>query len=501
MIERIKQLSSDTAVYGISTILGRFLTFILVPFYTNVLLPGDYGIVSYLYALIAFISVVYSYGMESAYFRFSSSLEHGTAKENFSTPFLSLVVSSLVFSVALFVLRDSISSMIGLPAQFQMVIPCTAGMLAFDAIAIIPFAALRMEREAAHFALIKILNIAMNVGLNIYFLTSLSMGVEGVFLSGVISSGLTILLLLPTIGKRFVLSLNNRLEWSLLKFALPIVPAALAGMVMQVLDRPILRALTDDATVGIYQANYRLGIFMMLVVSMYDYAWRPFYFAVAKDPDAKEIFSRVLTYLVLVMASLFLLLTLFIENIVKFELFGWHLIHPDYWGGLGIVPVVLLGYLFLGISTNLSAGLYITKKTHLVPVSTFVGAGINILANYLLIPRVGMLGAAWATLLAYVGMTVTVFVIVQRKYPIRYEAARLLKIGIAVVVILLLYWYVPLNGGSLALLFKVGLLWLFAMLMYQMKFFSAGEVALLRKKFGGKISGWMADSNDIPAGK
>jgi len=481
MFDKIKRLGTDTAIYGISTILGRFLNFLLVPFYTNVLHPNDYGIVAYVYSLIAFANVAYSYGMESAYFKYSSTLEVGTSRQNFSTPFVSLLGSSLGFSILLSLFASPFAQAIHLPPERNSVVYYAAGILAFDTLGIIPFAALRMQRKAKKFASIKFLNIALNVGLNILLLVVFRIGVEGIFISTLVASVLTFVVLLPTIRKHFTLQFNATLLRALLKFGLPYVPAGFATMAIQVIDRPILRALTDDATVGVYQANYRLGIFMMLIVSMYDYAWRPFYFSIAKDTDAKKIFARVLTYLFLFMAAVFLLLTFFIGDLVKIKLLGHYLIHPDYWSGLDIVPVVLLGYMFLGVSTNLSAGIYIEKKTHLLPANTFVGAGVNIAANYLLIPTMGMMGAALATFLAYFVMAVMLYFMVQPVYPVRYEFARLAKITASGAAVTAAYYC--LHVSSFVALFKVGLLLLFVLIMYVMKLFEPSEMQMIKRLF------------------
>ena len=292
MLNTIKRLGTETAIYGISTILGRFLNFLLVPFYTNILPPGDYGIVAYVYSIIAFVNVVYSYGMESAYFKYSSTLEIGSRRENFSTPFLSLLGTSAAFSAAIVVLASPIAGALSLPVRFGPVVFYSAAILALDALAIIPFASLRMEHKAKTFATIKFLNIVINVGMNLVLLIVFRMGVIGVFISGLAASAVTVLMLLPVIFRHLTWSFHSSLWKALLRFGLPYIPSGLSAMAMQVIDRPILRALTDDATVGIYQANYRLGIFMMLVVSMYDYAWRPFFFATAKEPNAKQIFAR-----------------------------------------------------------------------------------------------------------------------------------------------------------------------------------------------------------------
>ena len=503
MRQQLKRLGSDTAIYGISTIIGRALNFLLLPFYTNILLPGEYGIVSYVFSIIAFVNVLYSYGMESAYFKYSSTLEIGTKEQNFSTPFMALVVSSAVFTLFIVMEAGSIAAAMSISTELHAVIYYAAGVLAFDAMAIVPFAALRMERRPRVFARIKFLNILITVVMNILLLVVVRMGVMGIFISNLVASLSTILMLLPTIRRNFTIRLDGSLMKALLRFGLPFVPAGLATMAVQVIDRPILRSLTDDATVGIYQANYRLGIFMMLIVQMYDFAWRPFYFSTAKDPNARKIFARVLTYLVLFMCGVFLLVSLFVGDIVKIEFFGHHLIHPSYWVGLDLVPVVLAGYLFLGISNNMSAGIYIEKKTTYMPPIAFVGAVVNVGANYLLIPTMGMLGAAWATLFAYVAMAAVLYVAVQNIYPITYEVGRLWKIAVAAIVVFGIYKYFPLDGATTltSISVKIGLMALFAGMMYAMKFFEGRELVMMKSFIGrSKETGGIEEESRPPIG-
>jgi O-antigen/teichoic acid export membrane protein len=374
-------------------------------------------------------------------------------------------------------------------ADYGSAVTLIAWTMAFDALAIIPFASLRLERKAKTFAALKFANIIINVALNFVLLLKFKMGVEGIFISGLVASLSTFILLLPTISRHFTSGSAKGLLRALLKFGLPYIPAGLAAMAIQVIDRPIMRALTDDTTVGIYQANYKLGIFMMLVVSMFDFAWRPFYFSMSNDPDAKPVFARVLTYMMLVMAAFFLIISLFIRDIVTFEIFGRHFIAPDYWSGLGVVPVVLLGYVFLGASNNLSAGIFIEKKTYLIPFVTGIGAVVNIVANYLLIPRIGMMGGAWATFLAYFIMAGAMYAVAQRIYPIRYEYGRILKMALVTAGIFFADYYFGSMGG---ILLKFGLLVLFLALMYFMKFFNEAEIVLLtnmlrRKKAAAEI--------------
>ena len=199
MLDKIKRLGSDTAIYGVSTILGRFLTFLLTPVYANMLAPGELGVVATVFAYIAFLNVVYGYGMESAYFKYAASKERGDDRQNFSIPFLSVLVSTVLFSGILVLNASPVAALARIPAGYDRLIWYSALILATDAIAVVPFAVLRLERKAVRFASIRIAGIVVNVGLNILFLIRFRMGIEGIFLSNVISSGLLLLLLMPTI--------------------------------------------------------------------------------------------------------------------------------------------------------------------------------------------------------------------------------------------------------------------------------------------------------------
>jgi len=474
MLAQIKRLGTDTAIYGISTVVGRFLNFILVPFYTNVLHPNEYGVVANVYAIIAFLNIVYAYGMESAYFKYASTKELGSERQNFSAPFISLCVSSALFSAILVAVAPSASRWMGVPPADASVVPLSAGILFLDTVALVPFASLRMQQKALLFGALKILNIVVNVAANLILLLHFHAGVEGIFLSGLIASLVTVLALVPTIVRQFTPEFPRSLYRALLVFGLPYVPAGLASMVIQVVDRPIMRLLTSDATLGVYQANYRLGIFMMLIVSMFDYAWRPFFLAHADAPDAKKLFARVLTYFSAFMTCVFLVLTFFIGDIVRIRVFGRTIIHPDYWGGLSIVPVVLIAYMFLGIYNNLIAGVYIQKKTQHLPAITLIGALVNIVANFLLIPSMGMMGGAIATLLAYAAMAGALYRSVQSYYPVPYEWGRIAKVASSAAIALVLSrlcapW---LNHFALC----GGLLLLFGASLYFMRFFDAEEM-------------------------
>jgi O-antigen/teichoic acid export membrane protein len=482
MFDKIRRLGTETAIYGISTILGRFLTFILTPIYTHLLIPDNLGIVATVYSYIAFFNVIYGYGMEGAFMKYLSTLEIGDRKQNFTVPFVSVGIVSVILTGMIVLQSGPLARLIHVPESFSIVVAYAGWILLLDAIAIIPFASLRMERKAKTFVAVRLASIVLNVVLNIVFLVQYNMGIEGIFLSGVISSGFTLLLLSPHIFSHLTLVPAPGLLPALLRFGLPSVPAGLASMMIQVIDRPILESISGKAAVGIYQANYRLGIFMMLIVSMFDFAWRPFFLSLARDPEAKSLFARVLTYYCLAATVIFLLLSFFLSDIVTAPIFvGRPLFAPAYWSGLSIVPLVLLGYLFLGVYNNLLAGIYIEKRTGYLPAVTFLGAAVNVVANYLLIPSWGLTGAAFATFAAYAVMAVALYVVVHRIYPVPYEWARITKIGIAAAAVFGIYALVQIPGAEL--LWKAALLFAFVALMYAMKFFIPSELAILSRLF------------------
>jgi O-antigen/teichoic acid export membrane protein len=429
MLDKILRLGKETAIYGLSTVVGRLLNFIIVPFYANVLLPAENGVISNIYAYLAFAYVIFCYGMEPAYMRFVSSLELGDKKQNFSVPFLSLSATSILFALAIHFNSIALASLLGIDPSQHSFIQYAGWILCFDALTVIPFASLRMEQKAKRFAALKIFNITANLILNIGLILGLGMHAEGVFLANLLASGLTFLAMTGMVLRRLTFKLPTGLYKEILKFGLPYIPAGLAGIAMQVIDRPIVKALTNDATLGIYQLNYRLGIFMMLIVGMFDYAWRPFFLTHANDADAKPLFAKVFTYFIIGAISIFLSVSLFIEDIVRMKFFGKQFFPPVYWQGVEIVPWVLLAYVFTGAYVVFVVGVYLEKKTKYLPFVTGAGALFNVGANLFLIPKIGILGAALSTLLSYIVMAVGMYFASQRFYRVEYEWNKVLKIA------------------------------------------------------------------------
>lgn len=484
MSSKIKALLSDTAVYGVSTIIGRFLTFLLTPLYTNFLLPDELGVFVAIFSYIAFVNIAFSFGMESSFFRFYDKESEEKTKKVFSITFFT-IVSIASFLILLFHLTIvpfveftslEVFSSANKILLFSSLIPF------FDCFMIIPFALLRMQRKAKKFAGIKILGIVVNVAANIYFVVFARMGIEGALISGIISSFVGILFVLPEL-KRY---LQPLFDWTLFKelakFGLPTLPSGFASMMLQVADRPILLFLTNAQIVAIYNVNYRLGIPMMLATTVFEYAWKPFYLTHSEDSDAPLLFSRIFTLYNLYACLVFLLSALFIEYIIQIPINNGTIINNQYWVGVGIIPIILFGYMLYGMYANFSAGLYITKQTGKLPMITGTAALVNALGVFVLSQLYSYNGAAWATVIAYGTSSMIMYYYSQKAFAIPYEWK---KVGILYVLTFLLYFaskiFTTLEPSLLNFALRIGMFPILFVLLYLCKFFRPDELLLFKK--------------------
>ncbi len=481
IFEKLKQLTKDTAIYGISTMVGRFLSFLLVPFYTNIFHPAQYGIIANIYIFIGIFNIVYVYGMDAAYLKFAALPTIGDKKDNFSTPYLSVFLSGIILSFIMILIREPVFNLLEVPINYYHLMYYSAGILFLDSIAVIPFIQLRLQRKAKKFASFKLVNITVNIILNLVLILKYKLGIEAVLISNLFASLSSLLLLLPDIFKNLHLKFNLKLFKKLMKFGLPYLPAGLSSMLIQGIDRPILGKLTNLDTVGIYNACYKLGIFMMLFVNMFQYAWQPFFLQNAEEKNAKEIFSKVLTYFTFAASLILVILSLFINNIVAIPvLHGRTLIDSSYWGGISIVPIILFGYLFNGLYVIFTAGIYIEEKSMYIPLITGIGAAVNIGVNFLLIPIWGIMGAALATLGAYFAMAAGLYIVTQKFYRIEYEIAKLSKIFFAILVVGGVYYYL-FYTNQLIMIYKLMLIVFFSLFLY-LFVFDKKEIDFLRTK-------------------
>lgn len=309
----------------------------------------------------------------------------------------------------------------------------------------------------------KFVNVIINVSLNVIFIVYLQKGVRGIFSANAWASAITFFLLIPVLIKQ----ISFKFYWNdfkeLLRFGLPYLPSTLAVVALDLVDRFILEKMAGLEVTGIYNAGYKLGTFMALFVTAFRFAWHPFFLSTSKQENAKEVFSKVLTYFTTIGAAIFLVISLFIDELVRLQLFGFTIFGSDYWDGTKIVPIILVSYLIYGMYVNFVVGIHLEKKTQYLPLITGAGAGVNILANIVLIPKFGMLGSAYATLLGYVVMTSMLYFFARRFYAIQYEFGRLFKVAVVVAVI---FYFGYSFRGSWEMVIKFALLLGFPVLLF-----------------------------------
>ncbi len=451
---RIRKLASETAIYGLSTIVGRLLNFLLVPFYTHVFVPSEYKVVGLIYGAFVFLNIVYTYGLESSFLKYASGQRGaGRMTRVFSTASMSLAVTSLLFSLAIVLFPHPIALAVGVefseaPRVFWTY---SAAILALDALSVVPFAALRLENRAFTFAGLKLVNIGVNVGANLYLILGRGWGLEAVFVANLAASAVTLVTLVPVYARLFRPRLDGDLWRELLRFGLPFVPSGLGYALTEQVSRFVLehhapaqaQGIAARDAVGIFAAVWKLGVFMMLIVQMFRFAWQPFFLQHADDADARPLFSRIFTVLTAGMLTVLLAVSLFNEEIAGFPLRGRPLIAESYHAGLFLVPLALLAYLFQGWYYAFSAGLYIVKQTRFFVHSTFAGSAVAVAASFVLVPRLGVAGAGWANVLGYAAMAGVLYHYAQRHYPVRYDWPRVWTMGALALGLFLMWKAVP----------------------------------------------------------
>jgi O-antigen/teichoic acid export membrane protein len=428
MLRELRGLAKETAVYGLSTVLGRMLSFLLTPLFTHLLLPAESGVVQTVYSCVGFFTVVYGLGLDVAYLRLGRR-EGKPDAGAFTGAWGTVVLLAFTVSALIHVFAAKAATAIGVPAELAVVVRYAAWILAIDAAALIPYTELRGAHYAGTYAGIKIVNIAMTLILSWVFVGRMQMGVSGVFLANLIASCASLAMLAPVLLSRLAAPDRQRMR-AMLAFGLPLAVAGIGSMIVQVADRPLMTRLVGGAAglsmSGIYGSCYKLGIFMMLLVNMFDQAWKPFVLERAEREGVDRLIARVLTYFAVLSSWAFLGVAFFVDAFVKRPLFHGHaLFGSAYWVGLPIVPVVTLGYLFNGLYYVMLAPLMIDKRMTSVGIATWIGALINIGMNILAIPRWGMMGAAWATCAAYVAMAGSVWLLGRRTRDTPYEWPRL----------------------------------------------------------------------------
>lgn len=437
--------------YGVSSIAARFINYLLTPYLTFKFTESQYGEMSIVYSFIPFMNVVFTYGMETAFFRFANT---GDKRKVFNTTSLSLIFSTIILTGVLVLLQHPLSELLQVTAHPEY-ITLSAALIALDALCIIPFAKLRQDGRPIKFAFVKVGGILINI-ISIYFFLSIcprlltqnpahwigryfdpNWAVGYVLLANLIQNAITLLLL-----SKEMLGFEWKFDFALwkeiMKYGLPLILAGFAGMINETFDRimlgwwaPVSSVDAAKAEVGIYAACYKLSILISLAVQAFRMGAEPFFFKQAQQENAPKIYARVMKFFVITLCFMFLLVAMYLDI--------WKLFirNPNMWVGLKVVPILLLANMFLGIYYNLSVWYKLGNKTIAGAYITLIGAAITLLINWLFIPYFSYMACAWATFACYGSMMVVSYIWGQKAYRIPYATKKL--IAYIVIVILLFF--------------------------------------------------------------
>jgi O-antigen/teichoic acid export membrane protein len=432
--KQMQKLAKETAIYGVSSILGKFLNWLLVPLYTYVLTgSADYGVVANLYAWTALLLVILTYGMETGFFRFAN--KHSEISDKvYGNTLISVGFTSLLFAVLCVVFSQQIADVLGYSANPEY-ISMLGVVVAMDAFGSIPFAYLRFKSRPIKFATLKLLMIFTNIAFNIFFLVicpwlmnnapslidwfyNPHYGVGYVFVANVIQTVVVTLLLIPEALKAeftFDLALLKKI----LRYSLPLLVLGVAGIMNQTLDKILFPFLIEDpalakSELGIYSACFKISMVMMMFTQAFRYAYEPFIFAQHKDKNSKAAYADAMKFFIIFSLLIFLGIVFYLD-IFKY------IIHKDYWDGLRVIPIVLFSYMFQGIFFNLSLWYKLTEQTMYGAWFSIVGAVITVAINVIFVPIYSYMASAWAAFACYFVMMILSYFYGQKHMRIKYN--------------------------------------------------------------------------------
>ncbi|MEP7129427.1 MAG: oligosaccharide flippase family protein [Chitinophagales bacterium] len=447
----VKKLAQQTAIYGLSSILARFLNYALVPIQTRVFHPDQFGVVTQFFAYTGFLNILFTYGMETAFFRYASHKQD--QKQVYDTGLASMIFTSCLFAAIIILFRFPIADLMQFSGHTEYV-TMLALILALDALVTIPFARLRQENRPLRFATFKIISISINVILNVFFLivcpwilsnasfASLhpfinmvyqpAFGVGYIFIANLVASAFTVLVM----GQYFFIRhwhINTKLLKEMLRYTWPLIIVGLAGMGNELLSRVLLTRRWNGSyeeaihALGVFGACYKMSLLMTLFVQAYRMAAEPFFFGESKKLNPQLTYARTMNYFVIFCGFIFLLVVLFIDFFKKIFM------SAEYFDGVRVVPILLLASFFLGVYYNLTIWYKLTNKNFAGSLIAFGGLIITLILNWWWIPLYGYYGSSWVTFICYGGMMVVSYFLGQKYYPVPYDVLRfIVYVGLAV---------------------------------------------------------------------
>ncbi len=476
MFDQIKKLSGQTAIYGTGHILARLVTFLLLPLYTNIFTAEEYGVISLAYVFMGFMGVVLHYGLDVALMKQYVQTKSEERTAFFSSAYVSLVLTSLLFAIVVSLNQNALAPII-LDSAYPRLIVLIAWILFCDVLWSVPQLILRAEEKPTKYIALSLINVIATMALNLVFVLVLKMGIEGVLLSNLIVSGSLLIISLPIVLKRFSVKHVSGKYWRrLMTFGFPFLPAGIFSMLMEIADRYLLKWLTNMETVGLYSAGYKIGMLMMLAVMGFNMGWQPFF--LKAGADQKIVFARITTYVLAILGFLWLLLYIWVEDIVRINIGGISFYGEAFWASTAIVPVIALGYWFHGVYILQVPGMYLQEKSKNLMAVRAMGAFTNIVLNFILIPEYGAMGAAWATCASFAAMAFLIFFMNLQSFPMDYEWGRIIRVIMSIMFVFAMSYTMTDTWVN-----KLILSTTFPVILYFTGFMTVGEQRRLQRYF------------------
>ncbi len=450
-MKALKKLTGETAIYGVPSIVGRFLNWWLTPYWTYTFTQAQTGEIINVYSYVAFLIVILTYGLETGYFRFASKEED--KDKVFSTSFISIIFTTLSFVILLFTFKGGIADFMQMAnhPEYILIMGIT---IALDIISAIPFAKLRIEKRPIRFAIIKLINIGFNIFFNLFFLSILpwfvgkypetfisnlydpNFGIGYVFISNLIASLVAFILLIPHF--KFTLKFDFVLWKKILSYSFPIFIVGITGMINMQADKILIPKLLPNESdpmgqLGIYGANFKLAVLLNMFIQAFRFAFEPFFFNQKEDGDSKKMYALVLKYFSILGLIIFVGMSSFVDIIKVVNA-------PEFRVGIGIVPIVLLANFFMGVYFTLSLWYKLSDKTRYGAYMGIVGSIITLAINFLFIPVYGFYASAFAILVCFIVMTVLSYFLGQKFYPIPYDLKNFFFYLIFSIGLVVVYW-------------------------------------------------------------
>ena len=429
----IKLLGKQSLVYGFGHVITRLVTFLLLPLYTNQFTPEQYGIVALFYTFVPLLNIIVRYGMGAAFLKNYVPANKKDRVSIMTNVIISLFLTGIPFLILFYLFRESLSLVF-----FGVVKPSYVVMMGmiifFDTIWSIPMLALRAENKPRLFILLSFLNVGITLLCNLVFIIIFKMNIGSIFLSNLIASSTIFILVLPYIYRRFKVSSLSIIKWKrILSFALPFLPAGLFAMAMEVADRYILKLLTDLETVGIYNAGYKIGVLMLLIVNGFNMGWQPYFLEKNFDSRSK-IYPRINSIVLAILGFIWISLLFWADDLIKTSFFGITFFGPGFFGSLDIIPWIGLSYFFYGFYHLQTPGVFLKNRPKYAAWTRLFGAFSNIGLCFLLIPIYGAMGAAYATCISFGIMALSMFCINRYLIFVKLESRSLFIIFLLLII-------------------------------------------------------------------